>query len=251
MRLFDDLVAEATAADTSGSDYSWLDGRAHEQRAPWAYTRILASRIGESDRVLDAQTGDGAVLAGALARSPRLLAATESRPELLLRAQRDLAKFDGAVVAAEDGTLPFRDDTFDLVVSRHPRIGSTDWSQIRRVLRPGGTYLAQHVGSGSGRELVEAILGPQRARGDFAEREAEAAESAGLEVLDLRKAGLPVTFDDIGAVVYLLRKIVWFVPDFAVAPYRDRLILLDKHIRAEGAFHTLAHRFLIEARKPG
>jgi hypothetical protein len=83
---------------------------------------------------------------------------------------------------------------------------------------------------------------PQRAR--------RAAEDAGLIVTDLRAESLRAEFYDIGAVVYFLRKVIWNVPDFTVARYRDRLAALHERIQAEGAFVTYAKRFLIEARKP-
>jgi hypothetical protein len=35
VRSFDDLVAEAVAVEVSGWDFSWLDGRAIEERPPW------------------------------------------------------------------------------------------------------------------------------------------------------------------------------------------------------------------------
>ncbi|GLZ40575.1 methyltransferase domain-containing protein [Actinokineospora sp. NBRC 105648] len=251
MRSFDDLVREAAAVSVAGSDYSWLAGRASEERPPWGYVRLVARRASRVRRVLDAQTGDGRVLAEAVRVAPEVLAATDNRLDLLESARRALVPLGGVVVAAEDGVLPFRDGAFDLVVSRHPRIGSMNWSEVARVLAPGGGYLGQHVGSGSGRELVEAMLGAQEVDDGLAEREAGAAEAAGLRVRDLRKVGLRVEFADIGAVVYLLRKIVWFVPDFAVEPYRERLALVDKHIRAEGSFRTLAHRFLIDVRASG
>ncbi|MGZ4427623.1 MAG: hypothetical protein ACXVXC_15750 [Nocardioidaceae bacterium] len=38
MRTFDDLIHEAAAADVSGWDFGWLDGRATEARPPWAYS---------------------------------------------------------------------------------------------------------------------------------------------------------------------------------------------------------------------
>ncbi len=57
-------------------------------------------------------------------------------------------------------------------------------------------------------------------------------------------------FRDIGAVVYLLRKMIWMVPGFTVAGYRDRLRELDALIRDEGPFVPHSARFLIEARKP-
>lgn len=34
-RPFDELIAEAAEADVDGWDFSWLDGRATEQRPSW------------------------------------------------------------------------------------------------------------------------------------------------------------------------------------------------------------------------
>ena len=59
-----------------------------------------------------------------------------------------------------DEPLPFPDQRFDLVVARHPV--TTNWMEVSRVLRPGGRYLAQHVGPGSARELTEYFLGASR-----------------------------------------------------------------------------------------
>ena len=49
--------------------------------------------------------------------------------------------------------LPFADGTFDLVISRHP--ATVHWTEIARVLTPGGTYFAQHVGAGANVEISE------------------------------------------------------------------------------------------------
>jgi hypothetical protein len=38
-RTFEDLVAEAASAPIDGWDFSWLDGRATEQRPSWGYQR--------------------------------------------------------------------------------------------------------------------------------------------------------------------------------------------------------------------
>jgi hypothetical protein len=57
-------------------------------------------------------------------------------------------------------------------------------------------------------------------------------------------------FFDVGAMVYFLRKVIWFVPDFTVAKYHDRLRALHDQIQAEGSFVAWSRRFLIEARKP-
>jgi hypothetical protein len=55
---------------------------------------------------------------------------------------------------------------------------------------------------------------------------------------------------DVGAVVWLLRKCIWWVPDFSVDRYHDKLVDLDKQMR--GGSPVVAHstRHLIEARRP-
>jgi hypothetical protein len=37
VRKAGELIAEAEAADVTGWDFSWLDGRATEERPPWGY----------------------------------------------------------------------------------------------------------------------------------------------------------------------------------------------------------------------
>jgi hypothetical protein len=58
-----------------------------------------------------------------------------------------------------------------------------------------------------------------------------------------------VTFSDVGAVVYFLRKVMWTVPGFTAGAYRERLARLHEHIQAEGSFVCHAQRFLVGARK--
>lgn len=161
---FDDLVRAAAAAPVAGWDFSWLDGRATEERPTWGYQRMLGERLADASAALDVQTGGGEVLAGALRTGgkPALLAATESWPPNVTKATRLLHPLGAVVVAGPDEPpLPFADAAFDLVTSRHP--ATVWWSEIARVLRPGGTYLAQHVGHSSVFELVEFFLGPQPA----------------------------------------------------------------------------------------
>jgi hypothetical protein len=71
-----------------------------------------------------------------------------------------------------------------------------------------------------------------------------------MRVVDLRVERPRTTFNDVGAVVYFLRLVVWIVPDFSVDGYRDRLIALHEQIRREGPFVAHAARFLIETKKP-
>ncbi|WP_328485215.1 class I SAM-dependent methyltransferase [Streptomyces zaomyceticus] len=250
-RTFEDLIAEADAAPVEGWDFSWLEGRATEQRPSWGYQRMMGERMARASAALDIQTGGGEVLAG-VPKLPPLVVATESWPPNVIKATRLLHPLGAVVVADEDEPpLPFADEAFDLVVSRHPV--TVWWQEIARVLAPGGTYFSQQVGPASVFELVEYFLGPQpeevrRSRHpDDARREAEAA---GLEVVEVRSESLRTEFHDVGAVVYFLRKVIWMVPGFTVDQYRDRLRQLHDRIESEGSFAAHTTRFLIEARKP-
>ncbi|MET9389820.1 class I SAM-dependent methyltransferase [Streptomyces sp. NPDC006624] len=254
-RTFEELVSEAVAAPTEGWDFSWFEGRATEARPSWGYAVSMAGRLGRAEAVLDVQTGGGEVLDFALARAPRrpsLTVATEGWAPNAAKATALLRPRGVAVVAVpEDEPLPFADGAFDLVVSRHPV--RPQWEEIARVLRPGGTYFAQHVGPRSVFELVEYFLGalPEEVRGGrHPDRERADAEAAGLNVVELRAQRLRMEFHDIGAVVHFLRKVVWMVPGFTAEAYEPRLRELHERIRAEGPFVAHSTRHLFDARKP-
>jgi len=244
---FDALVAEAEAAPITGWDFSWLDGRATEERPPWGYARLVAARLPAVDALLDVQTGGGEMLArvGAL---PPLTVATEPWPPNVPVAARRLGPLGAHVVAADGPDVPCADASFDLVISRHPTV--TPWPGIARVLRRGGTFLSQQIGAGNVEELGAAIRGPRPdgpARGPARERAGAAAN--GLEIVDVREADLRCVFDDIAAVVYFLRLVVWIVPGFTVDHYRTQLRALHDRIEIEGPFVATSTRFLVEARK--
>jgi len=247
---FDAFVAQGETAPIDGWDFSWLDGRASEERPSWGYAKLVAQRVETARAMLDLECGGGEMLAS-LARFPACLVAAEGyRPNVAVAARRLRPR--GAYVVATNTdrpALPFADATFDLVTSRHPVI--TWWEEIARVLRPGGTYFSQQVGPHSVRALSEFMMGPLP---PSSVREPELArtnaQSAGLQVSDLRCERLRMTFNDVGAVVYFLRLVIWIVPGFTVARYRDRLRALHEQIQRDGPFVAHATRFLIEATKP-
>lgn len=254
-RPFEELLAEGAAVPTEGWDFSWFRGRATEARPSWGYAVSLADRLAGARAALDLQTGGGEVLDFALGRAPQapvLTVATEGWPPNVAKATALLAPRGVAVVASpEDAPLPFADAAFDLVTSRHPV--RAHWAEIARVLSPGGTYFAQHVGPHSVFELVEYFLGPQPEEvrgGRDPERERADAEAAGLEIVDLRAEELRMEFNDIAAVVHFLRKVVWMVPGFTVEAHRPRLKDLHEQIESDGPFVAHSTRHLFEARKP-
>lgn len=249
MRSFDDLVSEAAAADVRGWGFGWLDGRATEERPPWGYARLLATRLATARAALDIDTGGGEVVAEA-PTLPARMCVTEPWAPNAARAREVLVPRGVDVYeTSEREDLPFPDESFDLVTSRHPVRPA--WEEIHRVLVPGGRYFAQHVGPASAFELIEFFLGPLpgHREGRDPRREADAAEKAGLTVTDLRTARCRMEFFDIGAVVWVLRKCVWWVPGFSIERYHDRLVELDARIRTDGAFVAHSTRHLIEAQR--
>ncbi|MEV0282889.1 class I SAM-dependent methyltransferase [Kribbella sp. NPDC050820] len=249
MASFEELVAEGDAVPTEGWDFSWFDGRATEERPSWGYQRLMGERMAAAEAALDIQTGGGEVLAGVPRRAP-LCVATEAWPPNIAKATALLHPLGTVVVAdPEEPPLPFADGAFDLVVSRHPVRSYFD--EIARVLRPGGTYFAQHIGHRTVVELTEYFLGPQPdTDGPRPERERVQAEAAGLEIVDVRSERLRMEFYDIAAVVHFLRKVIWIVPGFTSAAYLPRLRELHDQIQSDGPFVTHSTRTLFEARKP-
>jgi SAM-dependent methyltransferase len=247
---FDDLVREGDRASVDGWDFTWLDGRAEEDRPSWRYFDRVAERVRNVASVVELQAGTGSMI-GRLPALPALAVATEGfEPSILLAApllrERDVhLVFTSQLIPG----VPFADATFDLVVSRHPV--DVWWDEIARVLRAGGVYFAQHVGPHSLRDLAEIFVGPwpETSRRD-PEVEARAAQDAGLVVNDLRTERTRVAFHDIGAVVYFLRLVPWIVPDFSVDRYRDELQLLHERIERDSVFETTSSRTLIDAAKP-
>jgi len=199
---------------------------------------------------LDIQTGGGEVLAGAGGESfPKTMVATEGWPPNVARATALLHPLGAVVVAdPEQPPLPFADGAFELVTSRHP--ATVHWAEIARVLAPGGTYFAQHVGGGTNVEISEYFLGPlSPGRGRDPEVEADRAQAAGLEVIQYRNERLQLEFFDVGAMVFFLRKVIWTVPGFTIDLYRGRLRELHEQIERDGVFRSTMSRTLFEARK--
>lgn len=250
-RSFDEIVDEAAEVSVEGWDFSWLEGRATEERPSWGYQRLLSQRLATATAALDIQTGGGEVLAGAGPENfPRTLVATEGWPPNVAKANALLHPLGAVVVAdPEEPPLPFANGAFDLVTSRHP--ATVHWAEIARVLAPGGTYLAQHVGPRTNVEISEYFLGQfEPGLGRHHETEADQARVAGLEVVRCRNERLRLEFLDVGAMVFFLRKVIWTVPDFTVEHYRNRLRSLHEQLESDGAFHSTMSRTLFEIRKP-
>jgi SAM-dependent methyltransferase len=149
---FDELVAEALNALFSGWDFSWLAARSKAGMLPWRYQGEVARRATAADAMLDMGTGGGERLArlsprprrtAAEAWSPNVgVAAARLRPPGIPVIQDEGAPDNSRQDGNDRGHLPFRDDTFTLVTSRHEAFRA---AKVSRILAPGGTFITQQV----------------------------------------------------------------------------------------------------------
>jgi SAM-dependent methyltransferase len=250
MRGYDELVSEAVAADFRGWDFSFMDGRLEGDDVPWSYDDLASAEITATTRLLDVGTGGGETLAAILAgRRPEHAVATEGWPPNVPVARERLEPLGVEVRQTVQGEpLPADDGEFDLVLARH---SGCAYSELHRVLQPGGAFLTQGVGRDNDLEFNEALGGPpprDSGRPAFDESVAD-LERHGFEIDRAEESFYEVGYLDIGAVVFHLSAVSWQVPGFDVTAYGQALRKLDARIRAEGRFVVRNHRTLIRARR--
>jgi SAM-dependent methyltransferase len=243
----DQLIAAAAAHPLTGWDFSALEGRAVSDRLPWDYVHLARYAVGQTDRVLDIDTGGGETLA--LIGVPAGSVALEPYPPNLPVATSRLRPYGIEVRARTGSRLPCDDGEFDLVLNRH---GALDPGEIARVLRPGGLLLTQQVGAANDAELNAALGAPPPTGGlPSAEAGVDLLQAAGLAILCAEEAWPQTRYLDIGAVVLQLRAVSWQVPEFDVDRHRSQLLEIDRIIRVDGAFTVTSHRLLFHAIRRG
>jgi SAM-dependent methyltransferase len=242
------LIAEALEADFSGWDFSWLDRRLIEEDPPWDYPKLVQEAMADVESLLDLGTGGGELLAS-LVPLPANTHATESYPPNQSIARERLSPLGVRLhETIEDDPLPFPDDQFDLVISRHE---SYDPQEVFRVLKQGGQFITQQVGGLNNLELNQVLEDEI----DYPyincclENDLTGLYEAGFLVKRAEKAALPSIFKDLSAVVYYLKAISWQVVGFSPESHAQGLIRLHNIIERQGEFTATAHRSLIVAMK--
>jgi len=228
----DRLLDEAGVASTSGWDFSFLDGRFDSEGPSWDFGSMVDAAIGTATTMLDLGTGGGEFL-DARPVLPRLTVAVEAWPPNVAVAAARLRPRGVAVVqvtAEEDnpahgrdvtGRLPFRAGTFAVVIARHEAFVA---GEVARVLRSGGRFLTQQASSGS--DQFHQLLGlapPHRPALDLDLLVAQ-VRGAGLMVDGAGIGTETLSFADIGALAWYLRRVPWAVPGFDIVKHRDALV---------------------------
>jgi SAM-dependent methyltransferase len=233
----------------SGWDFSHLDGRMLEEQAPWSYSSRAAELMHNSSAVIDLGTGGGERLLKLRPDWPKKVVATENHPPNFKLATERLSPFGAKVVdvrLADDGLMPFVDGEFDLVLNRHAGFNA---KEVARVLAPGGTFLTQQVHGLWAYDLL-AVFGakpqwPEATLGKYVPQ----LKAAGLTIIDTQEWSGRLSFTDVGAIVYYLKAVPWFVPGFSVERHTKDLLKLQHRLERGEELAFSARKYLIEAHK--
>lgn len=258
MATFEQLAAEAQAADISGWDFSWLAGRATADPLPWNYRDQVARYAAAASIMLDMGTGGGEWLSRLAPRPARTVATEAWPPNVPVAARRlraagiwvvqDEGASDNSAQDARRGRLPFRDGAFPLVANRHEAFQA---AEVSRVLAPGGTFITQQVDGCTydGFYLMLGLPVPDQPV-SWLSLARQQLQAAGLAV-EVATAGAELQrFNDVAAIIYFLRLVSWAVPEFTVHRFASQLRELHE---TPGAWPVTIHqhRFLVVATKPG
>lgn len=233
----------------TGWDFSHLEGRMTEEQPPWSYSARAAEVLQGAASVLDMGTGGGERLLKLREHWPAKVVVTEDYPPNVRLATERLSPLGVRVEVVEltrDGTLPFDDAEFDVVLNRQSGFNP---AEVARILTPGGTFLMQQIDGRWGYDLM-AVFGAEPQWPD--ETLANCVtwiQDAGLTIVTAEDWTGKFTFTDVGAIAYYLKAIPWIVPGFSVSTHLDGLLALQARLEEEGALSFAAKKFLIEARK--
>ncbi len=148
----------------------------------------------------------------------------------------------------EQYPLPFDDNFFDVIVSRHESYESLE---LHRILQSGGTFITQQVGQRNS-ENLRVMFGSLEDADDFdwdLKQCCQFLTSAGFTIITAKEHIGYSRFYNIRALVYFMKVIPWEFPGFDVRTYERQLLNIHIRILEDGYFDVTSHRFFVIARK--
>lgn len=247
--LRDTWKQEEDAAHIRGWDFSHIQGRYEEEHdLPWRYREKVEAYLTEELSILDYDTGGGEFLLS-LHHPVWKTAATEGYAPNVQLCKETLLPLGIRFRPCDDPShIPFADESFDLILNRH---GDFDPKELYRLLKKGGVFITEQVGSENDRDLVEMVLpGTEKPFPHLnLKNQRTAFEKAGFQILEAEEAFRPIRFFDVGAFVWFARIIEWEFPCFSVDRCFDRLMGMEHTMEEKGEISGTIHRYLIVARK--
>jgi len=196
--------------------------------------------------VLDMGTGGGEFLSEISPNLPPQTVATEEWSVNVPVARANLAKVGIETVHCRSVQLPFKDESFDLVINRHEEL---EPSEVARVIRSGGHIITQQIGRDNWKEL-RTHFSNVGDFGDHRRRYAEGFEAAGMQVTLNGSHNYKVAYGDLGDFVFMLAVTPWTIPGFNLERDIDSLLTLDRECRTENGLELTESRYILIAHKP-
>jgi SAM-dependent methyltransferase len=231
----------------------FLPGRYLPGETSWTWAGVVDPHLAGASALLDLGTGEGGVLAG-LPGLPALTVAAEEWQATVPAAVRTLrprgihlvvcgtARANTVPDAPRRTGLPFADSSYDVVVSRHTAFDPDD---VRRVLRPGGRFVTQQVGSDE-TAATRALLGLETEPEGWDLAEAiRQTEAGGLTVIGSGEEHPASRFTDVAALIGYVRTFPWAVPELDRAAMQPTF----EALHARGTLEAVSHRFWLAATK--
>jgi len=244
--LFEFLIQEYEHP-FSGWDFSHIKDRMVSSPLPWSYASKILPKLIKVDSLLDMGTGGGEFLANNFQPFPKYTCATESFGPNIPIAKSRLEPLGVKVFKiCGDGSLPFKDEEFELIINQHEYYDATE---VFRILKQGGEFITKQVDSSNDKELanlLDTTYTDDKWNMNLASKE---LESAGFTIYEKLEGVQLTRYFDIGAVVFYLKIVPWAIFDFSIEKYKDKLFAIHEKIVTEGYIEIKNPRFMIIAKK--
>lgn len=240
---------EEETAHIHGWDFSHIHNRYREEDdLPWDYKKIICQYLNKNIKILDYDTGGGEFLLS-LKHPFHNTAATEGYPPNVELCKKTLLPLGIDFKSCDTpSNIPFESESFDIIINRH---GDFHAEELYRLLKKGGLFITEQVGSENDRNLVEMVL--PNTQKPFPhlnlKEQREIFENAGFHIIRAEEVFRPIRFYDVGAFVWFAHIIEWEFPGFSVERCFDSLLKIQKSIEDIGYIEGTIHRYLIVAKK--
>lgn len=250
------MMDEKKFYDRVGKDIGWnfsvLASRTIVEGKTWVFLEVVKEFLDENVVLLDIGTGGGEKILQ-LAKSCKKIVGIDNSPEMINKANENLVESNKPNVefrVAESDNLPFEDNSFDIVTSRHAPFDS---KEVGRVLKEKGIFLTQQVGEDDKKNLKEVFGRGQcsgRRSGDLIRRYVRDLEDAGFEIIRNDRYDASEYYKDIRDIIFLLEHTPT-IPGFDRNKDKDALERLEREFMTDKGIKTNSERFLLVARKLG
>jgi SAM-dependent methyltransferase len=143
--------------------------------------------------------------------------------------------------------MPFADGEFDLVLNRHAGFNARE---VARILAPGGVFLTQQIHGLWVHDLIAAFEARPPWPDSTPAKYTPQLTGAGLTLANMHEWSGPLSFTDVGAIVYYLKAVPWLVAGFSVEKHARHLLALQRRLDDGEELTFTARKYLIEAHKP-